>query len=110
MKEDYPIFVKWLEATDWILDTVEKYPKSVRFSLSNRIAGLALDIIEGITEAIYTKDRTHILDRINVYIEKIRVLFRISYRRKYISGRQYEFIAGIVDETGRMIGGWRKVK
>jgi len=28
MKEGFPIFVKWFDATDWILDTVEKFPKS----------------------------------------------------------------------------------
>lgn len=66
MNENYPIFVKWLDSTDWILETVEKYPKSVRFTISNRIANLTLDIMESIIEAIYTKDRTYILARINL--------------------------------------------
>jgi hypothetical protein len=108
MKEDYPVFVKWLEATDWILDTVEKFPKSARFTISNRIANLTLDVMEGIIEAIYTRERSYILDRVNIYIEKLRVLFRISFKRKYISGRQFEFVSGLIDETGRMLGGWRK--
>jgi hypothetical protein len=108
MKEDYPIYVKWSEVTDWILDTIEKFPKSVRFSLSSRIADLTLDIIEGIVEAIYTRQRGHILDRINLYMEKLRVLFRICFRRKYLSVKQYEYISGHLEETGKMIGGWRK--
>ena len=108
MRDDYPIFVKWLAATDWILDTVEKFPKSVRFTLSSRIANLTLDVMEGIIEAIYTKDRTHILDRINLYIEKLRILFRIGHRRRYISNSQYEYAAALLDEAGKMAGGWRK--
>ncbi len=108
MKEDFPIFVKWFDATDWILDTVEKFPKSVRFTISGRISNLTLDILEGIVEAIYTKDRSYILDRINLYIEKLRVMFRITHKRKYISAKQYEYISGLLNETGKMTGGWKK--
>ncbi len=108
MREDYPIFVKWLDATDYILDRTEKFPKSVRFTISNRIANAALDIMELIIEAIYTKNRSHILDKINLYIEKLRILFRISYKRKYISEKQYGYISEMLNETGKMAGGWKK--
>lgn len=108
MKEDFPIFVKWFDITDWILDTVEKFPKSVRFTISGRISNLTLDVMESIVEAIYTKDRSYILDRINLYIEKLRVMFRITYKRKYISARQYEYISALLNETGKMTGGWKK--
>ena len=108
MKQDFPIFVRWSDATDWILDTVEKFPKSVRFTISGRIGNMTLDVMEGIIEAIYTKDRSHILESLNLRIEKLRVMFRISYRRKYISRTQYEHVSEILDETGKMLGGWRK--
>ena len=65
-------------------------------------------VLEAIIEAIYTKDRLYILRNINVYIEKLRVLFRISYERRYISERQYRFIAGELDDCGKMTGGWMK--
>lgn len=107
MKEDYPLFVKWIETTDWLLDMVEKFPKSVRFTLSGRIANLSLDVLEGIVEAIYRKDRAQVLDRLNLTLEKLRVLFRVGYRRKYFSERQYTHGSELFDEVGRMIGGWR---
>lgn len=110
MKGEYPIFEKWSRVLDWILDTVEKYPKSVRFTLASRIANIALDILEKIIEAIYTRDRLYILRTINLYIEKLRVLFRISFERKYISMRQYEYISIELNETGMMVGGWQRVE
>ena len=70
MKEDYPIFVKWTDAADWILDTVEKFPKSARFTLAGRIGNLTLDVMQGIVEAIYTKHRSHILERVSLYIRR----------------------------------------
>jgi len=108
VKEDYPAFVKWYKTLDWILDKCEKFPKSVRFTLSSRIANISIYILEGIIEAIYTKKRSHILNTINLYIEKLRVLFRISFDRRYISIKQYEYISSEIDETGKMIGGWIK--
>ena len=108
MREDYPLFVHWYRTLDWILSAVEKFPRNARFSLASRIADAALDSMELIVEAIYTKNRLHILDRINLYMEKQRVLFRIASDRKYISTRQYEYIAKAIDEAGRMVGGWRR--
>lgn len=108
MKENYPIFVHWYKTLDWILSTVERFPKNARFFLANRIADGAVEIVELVVEAIYTRKRSHILDRINLGIEKQRVLFRIAHDRRYISTRQYEYIARALDETGRMAGGWRK--
>lgn len=108
MNTYYPVFVMWMDALDWILDAVEKYPKSVRFTVSGRIANLTLDVMEKIVEAVYTKDRSGILQSANLNIEKLRVLFRISFKRRYISLSQYEHVSNLLNETGRMIGGWKK--
>ena len=108
MREDYPLFVHWYSTLDWVLSSVENFPKKARFSLASRIADTALDTMELIVEAIYTKNRLHILDKANIYMEKQRVLFRIAHDRRYISTRQYEYVAKAIDEAGRMVGGWRK--
>ena len=108
MKEQYPIFTHWYATLDWILATVEGFPRKARFSVASRIADAALDTMDLIVEAIYTKERLPLLQQINLCLEKQRVLFRIAHDRHYISPRQYEYIAGALDETGRMAGGWRK--
>lgn len=108
MKKQYPLFEKWSKTLDWILDIIEKFPKSVRFSLSSRIANISLDVLEKIIEAIYTQKRVHILYAINLYIEKLRIMFRICFQRKYISVKQYEYIIGELNEAGKMTGGWIK--
>lgn len=108
MTDDYPVFRAWYSLLDWILDRCEKLPRSVRFSLSSRIAGLGMDVLESLIEAIYARDRREILDGANLDIEKLRVLFRICHDRRYISVAQYEHVAARLLEVGRMIGGWRK--
>lgn len=102
------MFVQWYRTLNWILDRVDKMPKHLRFSLSNRIAELALGVQAGIIEAIYTRERQPILRRVNLDLEQLRVLFRLCFERKLISEKQYGFIAGEINETGKMIGGWMK--
>jgi len=107
--DNYPLFIHWYKTLDWILDKCEKMPKHVRFSLSGRIANYALDIQEGIVEAIYTKERKAILNGLNLSLEKLRILFRIAHDRKYISHKQHEFISLHLLEAGKMLGGWYKL-
>jgi len=108
MKDRYPLFVHWYKTLDWILSAVERFPKSVRFSLASRTADAALDAMEGVVEAIYSKNRGYLLDRFNLRLEKLRVFFRIAHDRRFISTRQYEHIAESIDQAGRMAGGWKK--
>jgi hypothetical protein len=107
--EDYPLFTQWYRTLDWMLSTVEHFPRKARFSLAARIADLSLDLGEMIVEAIYAgKERIYVLNRANLSLEKLRLLMRISHNRRYISTRQYAYAAKEIDTTGRMIGGWRK--
>lgn len=108
MKETYPLFVHWYDTLNWILATVERFPKHARFSLASRLADAALDTMTLIVEAIYAKQRVRLLDRVNLLLEQQRVLFRIACDRQYLAKRQYEYIANALDEAGRMVGGWRK--
>ncbi len=45
MKDDYPLYVKWRYIIEYILDISGKFPKSVRFNLSSRIANIAFDVM-----------------------------------------------------------------
>ncbi|MFA5281650.1 MAG: diversity-generating retroelement protein Avd [Candidatus Cloacimonadaceae bacterium] len=106
--QQYPIYVQWLDTLDWILNTAEKYPRTVRFSIAGRITDYALEILELIIEAIYTKERKDILTRINLLLEKLRVFFYLSQKRKHISLSQYQYISQALGATGVMVGGWAK--
>lgn len=108
--QDYPVFEQWYRATDWLLDKCEKMPKDVRFTLSNRIGNLALDILEGITEAIYTKERSRMLNKLNLMLEKLRLLLRLSHDRRYLSTAQLGYISKEIHEVGSMLGGWLNPK
>jgi hypothetical protein len=39
----------------WLVQTIEKLPKSHKFAIGDRIEMIALDVLEAPIEAIYTK-------------------------------------------------------
>ncbi|HOD53070.1 MAG TPA: four helix bundle protein [Candidatus Cloacimonadota bacterium] len=91
-----------------ILNLTERFPKSMRFVLSNRLQNLSLDIIEDITELIYSKDKKAYYRLINLKLEKVRILFRVAYDRHYLSSEQMETLMTDINLCGKMLGGWEK--
>lgn len=76
-----------------------------RFTLCDRIVNFSLDVLEAIIDAIYAKQKTDILHRANLYMEKLRALMQISVNQHYISVQQYEHISLHINEAGKMLGG-----
>jgi hypothetical protein len=92
----------------WLIPTVEKFPRSQKFLLGDRIQATALDVLERLIEATYTKARADKLIAANLGIEKLRILFRLASELRHLDLRRYEHAARSLDEIGRLIGGWRK--
>lgn len=108
MMPDPPLFVLWYEFSKWLLEKTEKFPKKVRFSFSNRIDNLALNIVEGLIEARYSTKKNDILRQIDLSMEKLRVLLRMCHDLTYLDHKGYEFASKKINEAGKMVGGWRK--
>lgn len=104
----YPLFEHWYKTSNWILDKCDAMPKHTRFTMAGRIANLALDTLDLINEAIYTKERQELLQRINLNLERLRIFFRLCHDRRYLSASQNLFIQQEINTAGRMCGGWMK--
>jgi len=105
---DYPIFDSWYKTVNWLLERCERMPKHTRFTVSGRMINLATETTELIIEAVYTKDRSIVLRKINLNLEKLRFFNRICKDRQYLSLAQYEFLAREINNTGKMCGGWSR--
>ncbi|MBU4455785.1 four helix bundle protein, partial [Patescibacteria group bacterium] len=67
-----------------------------------------LDILEDIVEARYTRERRAILRRLNLRLEKMRVLLRLCHERRFLPTQGYEHGFRLLAESGRMVGGWMR--
>ncbi|ADP72034.1 hypothetical protein Rvan_2826 [Rhodomicrobium vannielii ATCC 17100] len=92
----------------WLVPTVEKFPRAQKFLLGDRIQGTALDVLEALIEATYTRDRRAHLDRANLGLEKLRIFIRMACELRYLDLGRYEHAVRAIDEIGRLVGGWAK--
>jgi four helix bundle protein len=92
----------------WILPKVEKFPRSYRFSIGERLACGALDVLLDLVAAAYASDKGRCLESAGREVNRVRYLLRLAKDLKLISRDAYNFAAERVDEVGRMVGGWRK--
>ena len=105
---ELPIFTQWIDFLEWLLPMTEKFPKRVRFTFSDRINALALDIVEDLVEARYSRHKQPHLQRMNLRLEKLRILLRLCHRLHYLPHASYEHAMRQLNEVGRMLGGWMK--
>ena len=99
------LFVHWEKTLRDLLSRTEKFPKRVRFTLSSRVDNLALDVLEKLIEARYSKDKSRMLTQASLSLEKLRVMLRISHEERHLDNKGFEFICRNIDEAGRMLGG-----
>ena len=54
------------------------------------------------------KPRTHILTRVSMKVDVLRILIRLAQDTKAIDQKKYAVLQDIINEIGRMLGGWMK--
>lgn len=92
-------------------DLVKKFPRDQKFTLGDRILTLAADLLEMYIEAFYTADKAakkETLRRANIQLEKMRFFIRYAYENGLFSSGKYRQASELIDEIGRMTGGWAK--
>ena len=63
------VLVKWYDATKWLLERVDSFPKNQRFIFGERLADRALTVLELLVEAAYSRNKQRVLERANREIE-----------------------------------------
>ena len=92
----------------WIVQKVEKFPKSYRFSVGQRLIDTGLDLLLLLVEAAYRKDKRDALRTAGVRTNALRYLLRLAHDLKLLSASAYRFRHEQLDEMGRMVGGWER--
>lgn len=110
MQDTMHIQVKTFELLDWLLPKTERFPRAHRHTLTARIMHTALDFHEALTLA-QTASRRHRaghLRRCDALLQQLRIYFRLIHRWQWLSNGQYLHVSTLIEEIGRMLGGWLK--
>lgn len=85
-------------------------PKADRFTLWQRAENLILDILEGILLASQLSKAQKVphLEQVSMKLNVLRVFLRLTKDTKVLDMKKCLLLQEIVDEIGRMLGGWMK--
>ena len=102
------IFTQTYDLLCWLLPQCERFPKSQRFVVTQRLLSAALDFQEAIFEANARGggQRLAHLQAADAQLNKLRLYLRLSNRWQWLSAGQYEHVSRIVTGIGKLLGGW----
>ncbi len=94
----------------YMVPQIEKIPRSHKFLIGDRIQRSIMDILDQLIRAYYSRKNTRIeqLMEVNIRLEQLRFLIRLSHDLKFLSHRSYGIMSEKLNEIGKMCGGWLK--
>ena len=115
---------KFMEFAKLLNIYLNHFPKHEKFALANRIRNTAYEMYDYITEGQKRYFKKTFLTGLDIIHEKLRMQLFLAYELDYFSykdgkrssknntaERRFTAINAMVDEIGKMIGGWiKKVK
>ncbi len=107
MKES-PIFSRTYDLLRWLIPATLRFPRQQRFVLAQALQETALRFHEELIEAACASDAQPMLQKADVTLVKLRLHLRLCRDLDLLSDGQYEHVSRMVEEIGRLLGGWRK--
>jgi len=112
--------LKFVEMMKLLNIYLNHFPNHEKYALSNLIRQTAYEIYDLITESQKKYFKKTTLTNLDICHEKLRMQIYLSYSLGYfnfkdghksikkIEGQKYLAISNLIDELGKMIGGWIK--
>lgn len=86
------------------------FPKIYRYTLGGKIENYFLELLEMIIVLLYlTPDQKY--SRLTIAIAKLdnlKFFLQLAWENKCIADTNYSSLSMLLDEVGRMLGGWKK--
>ena len=107
---DIPIFHKIYDLNKLLHSYHNRIPKSERYTLWQKCENTALALLEALIETGHRRgdDRIQSLYLISNKLDLLKVLIRLAKETRTIDNQQYLEIQTIIQEIGKMVGGWIK--
>lgn len=110
-EKEMVLFTRIFDLLSWLVPATEHFPRNVRHSFTQRLLDAAFDLTECVEEAKLRsgKARRERLQKADEALAKLRLYLRLAVRWKWLSSGQYQHVAKMEVEIGKLLGGWLKV-
>lgn len=102
------IYQKHYDLMLYSFPIIGRFPKEQRFVLGQQIENAMLDIGQMIVHANKLRNKREKLYELDIALEKLRFLIRLSKDLKMMSISKYGHHCERIDEIGKLLGGWLK--
>ncbi len=92
----------------WLIPVLDQFPRARRFTLGERLESGLLDVLEMLTAAAYSRQKSEYLAKASNRLNVVMHLWRLTHELKVIGARRYEYGARQLDELGHQVGGWQR--
>lgn len=110
-EEDLIIYKACLDLIFYTENITIKFPKVEKYSLVSNIKNSTYSIIKKVIMCYKIKDKLKkltILNEIDVDLKMLKVLVRVSKKRKFISSNNYKAWSRKLTNVCNLLGGWIK--
>ncbi|MGB7339213.1 MAG: diversity-generating retroelement protein Avd [Phototrophicaceae bacterium] len=110
MSDDMIILTRTFDLLAWILPKSESFPKSYRFTLTQRMMDVALDFQEALFDAQAQSgtSRQKYLRQADAHLNKLRLYLRLAHHWQWLNDGQYRHVSAMIAEIGKLLGAWVK--
>ncbi|GAB4162949.1 MAG: hypothetical protein Fur0021_37620 [Candidatus Promineifilaceae bacterium] len=107
---EIPIFTRTYDFLVWLMPVTNHFPRVYRHTFTQRLLNAAFDLRERLEEANLRKGaaRREKLLEADEALARVRLYLRLAARLGWLSPGQYQHVAAMEVEIGRMLGGWLK--
>ncbi len=109
--EDLIIYKQFIELIFYTENILMKFPKCERFALASTIKTTTYEGMRCVIDAYkeYSRDaKLSKLNELDTTLKMIKVMVRVSYKKKYINGKNYAAWGKKLANIGNLLGGWMK--
>lgn len=106
--QDLIIYQRMYDFILYLFPIVDRFPKHEKFALCVNIKNCCIEIARLIVRANKARNKRPLLFDVDVALEELRLLLRLSRDRRHLSNKSYEHSARQLTEVGRLLGGWLK--
>lgn len=104
------IFTRTFDLLTWLLPVTSHFPRAYRHTFTARLLNCAFDLRERLEEANMRRGPAR-LERLRLADEalaKLRLYLRLAVQWQWLTGGQYQHVAVLLTDIGRLLGGWQK--
>jgi len=109
--QEMPIFTRTFDFLTWLLPVTNHFPRAHRHTFTQRLLAAAFELRERLEAANHRAgaERLACLKQADEALDRVRLYVRLAAQWNWLSAGQYQHVALMVAEIGRLLGGWQKV-